>query len=407
MGNVKILVEHTVFLGLLSTNLIVGFLLNVIFISNIGTGGGTDLLFLSMSISSVIIMLFTSGVNNYLISELSNLSSSEKTKKLQSIFTLYFLLSFLFLIPSFLWWFLFAQFNVFLVIMLGILTALFTAGGSIFNAYYYSEKKQHQWELINAVFGTVIIAIAYNINYPHKYAVIIASLLLFLKSFSSFIINCFLCRIYPLTTNIKSIKTELRKIISIIGISIYYKSEPFWDRLILSGGIGFITYYHMSSQIYNTASILWSKISTSPLISKCANNAGNVAFIRKQWTSNVMFSIVISVGASLIFLAASYFPFIKDSEFHKKIVDYIYVINIMLFYGCTQIIGQSVSSYFYINKKYKTPIYISAINFTIFMPIKYIVFLFYNLEGFIFVTTIYHLANIIVMLLAKREYDKS
>ncbi|MDY4376081.1 hypothetical protein [Pectobacterium carotovorum] len=406
MNNAKILARHTFFLGLLSTNLIVGFLLNVIFVSNIGTGVFTDLLFLSISISSMVIMLFTSGVNNYLISELSNLTSEEKRKRLQSIFTLYFSLSLLFLFFLFIWWCLFSHFNVFMVIMLGLLTALFTAGGSVFNAYYYSERKQHQWELINAVFGTVTVAIAYNINYPHKYAVIIASLLLFFKSFAPFIINCILCRIYPLTNNIKIIKKELRRIISIIGFSIYYKSEPFWDRLILSGGVGFITYYHISSQLYNTASILWSKISTSPLISKCANNVEDVGFIRKKWTSNVMFSIIISVCASLIFFCVSNFPFLKEFEFYKKIKDYIYVINIMLFYGCTQIIGQAVSSYFYINKKYKAPIYISAVNFTIFMPIKYIAFLFYKLEGFVFVTTLYHLANVIIMLLVKRKYDK-
>ncbi|MEQ9997205.1 hypothetical protein [Pectobacterium versatile] len=407
MSNVKILAKNTFFLGLLSTNLIVGFFLNVIFVSNIGTGAFTDLLFLSISISSVIIMLFTSGVNNYLISELSSSTPEEKTKRLRSIFTLYTLLSFLFFIFLFLWWYLFSQLNVFVVIMLGFLTALFTAGGAIFNAYYYSEKKQYQWELINAVFGIIIVVIAYNINYQNKHAVIIASLLLFLKSLAPFITNCILCRIFPLTANIENIKTELRKIISIISVSIYYKSEPFWDRLILSGGAGFITYYHISSQLYNTASILWSKISTSPLISKCANNAGDVAFIRKQWTSNVIFSIMISICASLIFFGAFYSPLFKDFEFYKKTKDYIYVINIMLFYGCTQIIGQTVSSYFYFNKKYKTPIYISAVNFTIFMPIKYIAFLFYKLEGLVFVTTIYHLANVIIMLLVKRKYDKS
>jgi hypothetical protein len=243
-----------IFLLSLFLNFSIGFLINIILVRQLGTGTLSDMLFLSISISSLLIMMFTAGLSNYYIVELSSVSDiKEKNKKLELYFTIYtvlFLVSSVVIIPLSI---LFKGALFSIIVGFSIFGGLFTAGGAIYNALYYSIKKQHVWEFVNAVVNimTLLFLIIFTIK-NNDQGLICGSVVLFLKALIPFAINTINMKTCLISFDFFAIKNEAKRMISLVGLSIYYKSEQFLDRLILSNSSGLLTKYHISSQVYNT-----------------------------------------------------------------------------------------------------------------------------------------------------------
>jgi MFS family permease len=116
------------------------------------------------------------------------------------------------------------------------------------------------------------------------------------------------------------------------------------------------------------------------------------------WNKNLL---LISVISALMVICVTGLEFVISPVLGKTIplvADYFHVIWLMSIYGAVTLIGQVVSSWFYIRKKYKTPIFISAVNFSFAIPAKFLSYSTFGLVGLIVSTTVYHSLNVFIML---------
>lgn len=181
----------------------------------------------------------------------------------------------------------------------------------------------------------------------------------------------------------------------------YYKTDPLIDRFLLSTAIsGSLSLYYLAQQIYGAINQIFNKAIVAPLVPALSmlHKSGNEAGFRKVYRQKMFQagSICVLGMLILIFLGQAALNLLVG---HGK-VDSANVVElwwIMVWLGGVFIgggLGQITASSFYARGDTTTPVRISILTYTAYIPFKVAAFYLYGVIGLALVTSIYYVVNL-------------
>lgn len=181
----------------------------------------------------------------------------------------------------------------------------------------------------------------------------------------------------------------------------YQRTEPLLDRFLSSmNGAGSLSLFAVAQQINANVSLVTMKTLVAPLIPKLAVEAGSdwQAYRRTYRKRLLLIAAVACAGVVLLVFGERVLSFaIGHAGVTRLNVHSLWLIMIALggvFGGVVS--GQIVSTAFYAAGNTKTPSKVSAIVYTIYLPLKIIMFLKYGVVGLGLTVSAYSLTNFLV-----------
>ncbi len=185
----------------------------------------------------------------------------------------------------------------------------------------------------------------------------------------------------------------------------YYKTDPLVDRFLLSmAGSGSLSLYYLAQQIYGAASQVLNKAIAVPLVPVLSmlHKAGDKAGFRRTYHRKLLQVGAVTLTGLLIlglFGQAALDLLIGHGSVSASNVAELWWIMIWLggmFIGGA--VGQICSSSFYACGDTLTPTRMSMFTYTVYIPIKVVVFNFWGVVGLAIVTSIYYMANLLLQI---------
>ena len=196
----------------------------------------------------------------------------------------------------------------------------------------------------------------------------------------------------------------------------YYKTDPLVDRTLLSTAhSGSLSLYYLAQQIYAAATQVINKAITSPMVPVLSQltKAGKTADFRRVWRRKLWTVAALGV-AGLLLLGVVGQEILHVLIGHRNVngsdVQTLWWIMIWLggmFLGSAM--GQITSSAFYAKGDTVTPVRLSIITFTIYVPSKIAAYFYWGVPGLAIATSVYQMANLSLQLwhLEKQTPDSS
>lgn len=194
--------------------------------------------------------------------------------------------------------------------------------------------------------------------------------------------------------------------------SAYTKTEPLIDRFLLSSaGEGVLSIYALAQQIYGAGNQVIAKSISSPLVptlSRLHKAEDNINFQSTYQRKIILVAILCSTGymAFVIFGEWILKILIAYGKFNADDISTLYWILIWsggVFIGGA--LGQIASSSFYATGDTKSPVFISIITYTIYIPAKILVYVAYSFKGLALLTSIYYLVDFFIMYVYQRRQN--
>lgn len=211
----------------------------------------------------------------------------------------------------------------------------------------------------------------------------------------------------PVRPDLKSttIREAWQRIKPLLLGTAYYKTDPLVDRFLLSmAGSGSLSLYYLAQQIYGAASQVFNKAIAAPLVPVLSilHKAGDKAGFRRTYHRKLLQVGAVSLTGLLIlglFGQAALDLLIGHGSVSASNVAELWWIMIWLggmFIGGA--VGQICSSSFYACGDTLTPTRMSMFTYTIYIPIKVVVFNFWGVVGLAIVTSIYYMTNLLLQI---------
>jgi len=185
----------------------------------------------------------------------------------------------------------------------------------------------------------------------------------------------------------------------------YAKSDPLIDRFLTSLTVaGNLSLLYIGQQVYSSVNLIMTKAISAPSIPRLAIAAKNADWkdFRRIYRHRVLWTLAATAGATLALFAVGE-PLLRQMIGHGGItgknVHQLWLILVALsgvLIGGTS--GQVVSSAFYAIGDTRTPTMLFIITYTIYIPIKIVVFLKYGLLGLAAVTSVHLSLNFLLQL---------
>jgi putative peptidoglycan lipid II flippase len=186
----------------------------------------------------------------------------------------------------------------------------------------------------------------------------------------------------------------------------YSKSDPLIDRFLTSMSIaGDLSLLYIGQQIYSAINIVINKAISAPTVPRLAHAAksGDWSDFRHIYRQRLLWVAGLGVAAGIVLLL-----FGEDllhlmighggiTAGNVRLLWWIMIALIGLLIGGTA--GQATSVAFYAMGDTKTPTMLFAWTFTIYIPIKAMVFLRYGLIGLAIATSVHLIVNFLLQLL--------
>jgi len=186
----------------------------------------------------------------------------------------------------------------------------------------------------------------------------------------------------------------------------YSKSDPLIDRFLTSMSIaGDLSLLYIGQQIYSAINLIITKAISAPTVPRLAHAAKcgdwpNFRHIYRQrllWVAGLGFAagiILLVFGEDLLRLMIGHGGITAENV---RLLWWIMLALIGLLIGGTA--GQATSVAFYAMGDTKTPTMLFVWTFTIYIPIKALVFLHYGLIGLAIATSVHLIVNFLLQLL--------
>ena len=187
--------------------------------------------------------------------------------------------------------------------------------------------------------------------------------------------------------------------------TLYYKTDPVVDRFLLSSAnSGSLSLYYLAQQIYSAANQVINKAITAPMVPVLSKmyKTGNVFEFFIIYRKNLVMVGVLSIAGVVLLIAAGQ-PILRILIGHHNIqnADIAQLWWIMLYLGgmfMGMAMGQITSSTFYASGDTVTPVKLSAISYTVYIPTKIVVYSFYGIAGLAIVTSVYQMVNLLLQM---------
>ena len=183
----------------------------------------------------------------------------------------------------------------------------------------------------------------------------------------------------------------------------YYKTDPLVDRFLTSlGPVGSLSSLYVGQQIYAAANQIITKAIAAPMVPLLAiqSNAGNWLAFRRSYRKRLLwmagltgvgYLVFLLIGESLLSLLIG-----QGSVTEESVVTLWWIMVALggaLVGGAA---GQITSTTFYAMGDTRTPTLVSICLFSIYVPVKFLVFFLYGLNGLAISISMYFMVSFIV-----------
>ena len=213
-----------------------------------------------------------------------------------------------------------------------------------------------------------------------------------------------------------------RRIKPFIALQTYSRIDPIVDRLLTSMTVaGSLSLLYISQQIYSVATIVLNKAMITPVVPALAiaAKAANVDTLKRAYRERLIW--VAAIGfLTLVGLLALGEPLLHlmigrggITAGNVRLLWWMLIILLGSFVGGA--LGQVTSASFFAIGNTKTPTTIFILTFTIYLPVKIVMFLHYGLLGLAGAISIHLVSNFLIQLVTLERtlkqryfvYDKS
>lgn len=367
-----------------------------------GLGSVSDIYFWGMTISGVIISISLSGMTNYFSAKFTHFSHDLNHAKnfffsaLVLFFVIFSFFSFLVLSTSYFWGkgvfgFDWISLNNILILSATLFFLISSAINSIISSWTYFRNHWLEYELICFFALLVCYLFIEGLDLPSGVLVFIYVARFWIQQLLYVI---FFERGWrSVNINYKYFKIIYKDVRAMVSFSAYYKSEPFFDRLVISSSAGAITTLHLLLQVYNALLALWYKISTAIFVTKLSSMINNNESIKGLLIKAFIVDIVVILFGALMLFSDVFIHFNFNFYPYNFVVEHISIVKSLFGFAVACFLGQTVSSIYYAFHDFKTPALVSSVMFTILLPIKIYMFNRYGLFGLALTVSAYHILN--------------
>jgi hypothetical protein len=191
--------------------------------------------------------------------------------------------------------------------------------------------------------------------------------------------------------------------------SIYCKTDTMLDRYLLGQGRdGLLSVYHLAQQLLGIVSGLYSKTFIPPLRVAAAEDVANgeLAALRRRVLRHVALAAMIAAGCLLAAMLASWAPQPLAAALGvgpALVADA--AVLVMALTGATLggQAGMAINAVFYALGRQGTAVLVSVVNYTLFLPLKILIFHAFGIRGLALVASLHFLvgAGALLVLLAR------
>jgi putative peptidoglycan lipid II flippase len=186
--------------------------------------------------------------------------------------------------------------------------------------------------------------------------------------------------------------------------SAYTKTEPLIDRFFLSSASGgVLSIYGLAQQMCGAVNQVLAKSISSPLVpalSRLHKAEDSINFQSTYQRKIILVAILCSAGYIFFFIFGEWTLKILLAYGKFNTDDIVTLYWILIWLGGVFIggaLGQIASSSFYATGDTKSPVFISITTYTIYIPIKILVYEAYSFKGLALLASIYYLVDFFIM----------
>ena len=187
---------------------------------------------------------------------------------------------------------------------------------------------------------------------------------------------------------------------------IYSRTDPLVDRFLTSLSIaGDLSLLYIGQQIYSAGNLVINKAISAPTVPKLASaaRAAEWSVFRRIYRQRLLWVAVLTLLAAIALVAVGE-PLLHLAIGHGGVTAqnvhmlwwFMVALSGLLIGGCA---GQVTSGAFYAKGDTRTPTMLFIVTFTIYVPIKIIVFLRYGVIGLAAATSLHLIINFLMQLL--------
>lgn len=190
---------------------------------------------------------------------------------------------------------------------------------------------------------------------------------------------------------------------------IYLRTEPLVDRFLTSmTGAGTLSMLYMSQQVYASANLLLGKAVVAPMVPRLATDARAADWtgFRRIYRHRAVAVLFVSGIGCAVVLAGRHFlgVIVGHGGITPQNVNRLWLVMVAMSGGFVGgVLTQVATGAFYATGDTKTPTKISAILYTIYLPLKVLGFLMYGVIGLASAMSAYALTNAGLQFLALRR----
>jgi putative peptidoglycan lipid II flippase len=201
-----------------------------------------------------------------------------------------------------------------------------------------------------------------------------------------------------------TVREALRLFKPLLPGQAYLRAEPLLDRFLSSmNGAGSLSLLYVAQQIYANLTLVTSKAVIAPVVPRLAAEAvsGEWRAYRRTYRERLLLiALVTALGALLLAFDE---PLFRLAIGHASVTgENVYTFRLVMialagaFAGGVS--GQVVSGAFYAAGNTRTPTKVSALVYTLYLPLKIAVFLRYGLVGLAVTVSAYFVTNFLIQL---------
>lgn len=185
--------------------------------------------------------------------------------------------------------------------------------------------------------------------------------------------------------------------------TVLYRTEPMLDRYLLSGATaGSLSTYYLCQQIINALCQVVSKAFVSPIVPDLGvlYRAADVRSIKSTYAKRLRFLIGLCLSGMIVFFPIAFCAtdvlaaqFGLNPESIEGFLKILLSLSGMMLGG---VLGQLVSSAFYVCSDTRTPTRISIISLLVYVPLKIYGFMVFGPLGLAILTSFYYMVNFFI-----------
>jgi putative peptidoglycan lipid II flippase len=413
---------------IVTVNLVIQFLFQWYIITSLGAGVDTDALFGAMALPQFILVVLSGSLTMVLIPMIAKYKGQEFLEESWNYFQavgLFFIGIALFLLVTTQWWVGwilpgFKESNFQLIINLAriqLIAMVFSALLSV--AWAIHSAKGNFFTIEYTSIAANIIALILLIIFIKPMGVYAVA---WISVFRIILQVSFLMRIMgPYRRpnfGSSSYKESWKKVKPLMAGNAYYKTDTLVDRYLTSTGFsGELTILNLAQQLYTIANSVVTKIFANTMVPDLArlHNARQETEFYRFFNKRIVITAIIVIIFFILIVVAGY-PILLFVFKYKKIseADISQLWYLMIYLGGYWIagtLGAVTSNYFYSRGNTKTPTIIGVIVFTLYLPLKILVYKKFKLSGLAIIISIYMLLILFIHLYfiykKRKQYEKT